>query len=216
MIERIVAPTVATAEQFGAPTEARLFAEEQLRIATAVDNRRREFAGVRWCARQAMTQLGVPAAAILPGERGAPQWPTGVVGSMTHCDGYRAAALATDRSVLAIGIDAEPHGPLPEGVLRAVSLAAERAWLDRAPARLHWDRLLFSAKESTYKAWYPLTGRWLGFEDAHIVFDEAGTFTVAFLVAPPQVRGRELAGFTGQWLVSDGLVLTAVVLSAAP
>ena len=34
-----------------------------------------------------------------------------------------------------------------------------------------WDRLLFSAKEAVYKAWYPLAERWLGFEDALIAID---------------------------------------------
>lgn len=212
MIELIVPPAVAVAEQFGVATDAELFAAERMRIARAVDKRRREFAGVRWCARQAMAQLGVPEAAILPDERGAPQWPAGVVGSMTHCEGYRAAALALEGTVLAIGIDAEPHGPLPDGVLRVVSLPAERDWLQRAPAGVHWDRLLFSAKESTYKAWYPLTGRWLGFEDAHIVFDNGGTFTSALTVEPPTVGTRVLRQFTGRWLVAEGLVLTAVVL----
>ncbi len=36
-----------------------------------------------------------------------------------------------------------------------------------------WDRLLFSAKESVYKAWFPLTGRWLGFEEAAITINPA-------------------------------------------
>lgn len=216
MIERILAPTVVGVEQFGVPTDAMLFAEEQRRIARAVDKRRREFASVRWCARQAMAQLGVPDAAIVPGQRGAPGWPAGVVGSMTHCEGYRAAALARSDTVLGIGIDAEPHGPLPAGVLGAVSVGAERDWLVQAPAGVHWDRLLFSAKEATYKAWYPLTGRWLGFEDARISIDPAGTFTATFLITPPQVDGRVVEQFRGRWLVSDGLVLTAVVLRAVP
>ncbi|MEO9221807.1 MAG: 4'-phosphopantetheinyl transferase superfamily protein [Mycobacteriaceae bacterium] len=216
MIERLVPSAVAVAEQFGAPGEAELFPDEQARIARAVAKRRQEFSSVRWCARQAMAQLGVPAAAVLPGERGAPQWPTGVVGSMTHCEGYRAAALARSGTFLGIGIDAEPHGALPQGVLQAVSLPEERKWLDCAPGGVHWDRLLFSAKESTYKAWYPLTGRWLGFEDALIHIDPAGTFTATFLVAPPQVAGRTLTQLTGRWLVSQSLVLTAIVLTASP
>ncbi len=216
MIERLVPSAVAVAEQFGAPGEAELFPGEQVRIARAVAKRRQEFSSVRWCARQAMTQLGVPAAAVLPGERGAPQWPTGVVGSMTHCEGYRAAALARSGTILGIGIDAEPHGALPEGVLEAVSLPEEREWLEHAHGGVHWDRLLFSAKESTYKAWYPLTGRWLGFADARIGIDPAGTFTATFLVAPPQVAGRTLTRLTGRWLVSQSLVLTAIVLNAAP
>ena len=39
-----------------------------------------------------------------------------------------------------------------------------------APA-ICWDRLLFSAKESVYKAWFRATGRWLGFEDAEVTID---------------------------------------------
>ena len=75
---------------------------------------------------------------VLPGERGAPRWPAGVVGSMTHCAGYRAAALVRAADLASLGIDAEPHGPLPEGVLRRVALPAERERLraaGRAPAR---------------------------------------------------------------------------------
>lgn len=91
---------------------------------------------------------------------------------MTHCAGYRAAAAARARDVVTIGIDAEPHAVLPDGVLDVVALPEERAWiyeLARSAEEVHRDRLLFSAKESVYKAWFPLTGRWLGFEDAELV-----------------------------------------------
>src|SRR5262249_26788805 len=145
--------------------------------------RRREFVSVRHCARQAMGKLGVEPAPILKGERGVPLFPRGVVGSLTHCDGYRGAVLGYSMAVRSVGIDAEPHGPLPDGVLDAVSLPDERDWLatvlSERPAaagdEIHWDRLLFCAKEATYKAWFPLTYRWLGFEDAHITFTLDGT-----------------------------------------
>ena len=45
------------------------------------------------------------------------------------------------------------------------------AALARAVPLTHWGRLLFSAKEAVYKAWYPLTGRWLGFEEARLTID---------------------------------------------
>lgn len=108
---------------------------------------------------------------VLPGERGAPRWPEGLVGSMTHCDGYRAAALVRATDLASLGIDAEPHTPLPDGILPSVSLPAERVRLARLTAgqpAVHWDRLLFSAKESVYKTWFPLTGKWLDFEEADI------------------------------------------------
>ncbi|AWS44386.1 4'-phosphopantetheinyl transferase [Streptosporangium sp. 'caverna'] len=214
MIEKILPSWVASAEAFDDPPGVTLFPEEEAVIARAVDRRRREFTTARHCARQALAQLGLPAVPILPGERRAPEWPDGVVGSITHCAGYRAAAVSLE--ALAVGIDAEPHEPLPDGVLTAVSLEEERDALARLGGRIHWDRMLFSAKESVYKAWFPLARRWLGFEEAHITLDPSGAFTARLLVPGPLVDGRELTGFTGRWLVTDGLVITAIALPKSP
>jgi 4'-phosphopantetheinyl transferase EntD len=75
--------------------------------------------------------------------------------------------------------------------------------------------MLFSAKESVYKAWFPLTQRWLGFEDASITIDPAeGTFTARLLVAGPVLGDGPLTGFTGRWLVGDGLIITAIAVPA--
>ena len=104
-------------------------------------------------------ELGVPPAPILKGEKGEPCWPDGVVGSLTHCDGYRGAAVGRHGTVRSVGIDAEPHDVLPNGVLEAISLPAERAEISGLPTGLHWDRILFCAKEATYKAWFPVTRR---------------------------------------------------------
>jgi 4'-phosphopantetheinyl transferase EntD len=214
MIEKILPPWVASAEVFDDPPGVTLFPEEEAVIARAVDRRRREFTTARHCARQALAQLGLPAAPILPGERRAPEWPDGVVGSITHCAGYRAAAVSLE--ALAVGIDAEPHEPLPEGVMASVSLPQEREALARLDDQVHWERLLFSAKESVYKTWFPLARRWLGFEEAHITLSPSGTFTARLLVPGPLVDGRELTGFAGRWLVADGLVITAIALPKSP
>ena len=100
-------------------------------VARAVDRRRAEFTTVRTCARIALGRLGLPPAPLLTGSKREPLWPAGVVGSITHCDGYRAAAVARASEVAAIGIDAEPHDPLPDGILDRVTLPAERAHLAR-------------------------------------------------------------------------------------
>lgn len=80
-------------------------------------------------ARAALAAHSLPGRAILPGPRGEPQWPAGDAGSITHCDGYRACAAALLGDVAAIGIDAEPNCPLPDGVLEDVAVPAERSWL---------------------------------------------------------------------------------------
>jgi 4'-phosphopantetheinyl transferase EntD len=217
VIEELLPPPVAAVEAFEDLPGAELFPEEQAVIGRAVEKRRREFTTARACARAALARLGQPPVAILPGERGAPGWPPGIVGSITHCAGYRAAAVAPAAAVLAIGLDAEPDGPLPDGVLGAVSLPAERdrlAGLARSAPGPNWDRMLFCAKETVYKAWFPLTGRWLGFEEADVTLDPAaGTFTARLLVAGPEVDGRELTAFEGRWLARRGLIVTAICVA---
>ncbi|MGH8920694.1 MAG: 4'-phosphopantetheinyl transferase family protein, partial [Actinomycetes bacterium] len=126
MIEKILPGVVACAEAFDDPPDAVLYPSEEAVISRAVEKRRREFRTVRHCARQALRELGLPPVAVLTGEHREPLWPPGVVGSMTHCTGYRAAAVARSRDLRTVGIDAEPHQPLPPDVLTAIALADEQ------------------------------------------------------------------------------------------
>jgi 4'-phosphopantetheinyl transferase EntD len=220
MIRRILPPQVAAAESFGDDAAAELFPEEHLVMARATESRRREFATGRACARAALGQLGCPAVAVLPGPGGAPQWPEGVTGSITHCVGYRAAAVGLTRDVVSLGVDAEPNEALPDhGMLELIALDEERVRLGELAAGMPgvcWDRLLFSAKESVYKTWFPLARRWLGFESADIVIDpREGTFTARLLVPGPLVNGSPLTSLSGGWLADQGLLVTAVVIPAA-
>lgn len=216
----LAAAPVTVVETREDPADPYLFPEETAAVAKAVDKRRREFATVRQCARTALAELGVPAVPILPGPKGAPRWPDGIVGSMTHCAGYRAAVVARASAVVSVGVDAEPAAPLSDpDVLRLVSDETERAALAELGVRhpdVPWDRLLFSAKESVYKTWFPLTGRWLGFEEARVDLGPDGGFTAQLLVPGPTVAGREVTGFRGNWLIRDGIAVTAIVLPLTP
>ena len=219
MLERIL-PDAAVVVATSGDLEVPLFPEEEAVLGRPVEKRRREFVTARACARQALGRLGLPEQAIPAGPKGEPRWPTGVVGSITHCAGYRACALARDVELVTIGVDAELDEPLPAGLLPDIALPEERHRL-RALASIDptisWDRLLFSAKEAVYKAWFPLARQWLGFEDATLTIDRArGTFSAHLLVPGPTVRGAVLDGFAGRWLATDGLLLTAIALPARP
>jgi 4'-phosphopantetheinyl transferase EntD len=217
LLSTVVPGSVAAAEIYDDPPGLKPLPREEPLIARAVAKRRNEFITVRHCARVALAELGIPPAPILKGDKGEPCWPDGVVGSLTHCDGYRGAVVGRAEQVRSVGIDAEPHGPLPNGVLEAVSLPPERRELAAMPDALHGDRILFCAKEATYKAWYPLTRRWLGFEDARIMFDvepdgTTGEFVSQILIDSTALSGPPLTALRGRWSVRDGLVLTAIVL----
>ncbi|MEV0027362.1 4'-phosphopantetheinyl transferase superfamily protein [Streptomyces atroolivaceus] len=221
MIERLLPAYVACADTYETDAPAgSLYPEEARLVATSVDRRKHEFAAVRACARRAMADLGVPAAPVMRGHRGMPLWPDGTVGSMTHCDGYRAAVLARASQVRAVGIDAEPNEPLPPGVWEVISGPSERARtpLGASGRTVHWDRLLFSAKESVFKTWFPLTRVELDFLEADITFRTSpgtgteGTFTAELsLTAPDMPRSYE-----GRWLIDGGFAVTAIVLPVSP
>jgi 4'-phosphopantetheinyl transferase EntD len=216
VIEDVLPLKVASVDTFEDQLGDGIFPEEAAVISRAVDKRRREFSTVRSCARLALATLGLEPQPILPDADGAPSWPPGVVGSMTHCDGYRAAAVAWSSQIACIGIDAEPHDQLPDEVLGIVATPREQEELieltDRDPSKC-WDRLLFSAKESLYKAWFPLTRTWLGFEDVHVIIaPDAGTFVGRLLVPGPIIDGNRLDEIPGRWAVRNGLVATAVAV----
>jgi 4'-phosphopantetheinyl transferase EntD len=219
MIERILPSQIAAVESFGDDPAAELFPQEHVFIARAVESRRREFATARACARAALARLGRSAVAVLPGPGGAPQWPEGVTGSITHCVGYRAAAVALTTDIASFGVDAEPNEALPDrGMLELIAIDNERIRLGELATEMPdicWDRLLFSAKESVYKTWYPLARCWLGFESADIVIDpREGTFTARLLVPGPIVSGEPLTRLSGRWLADKGFVVTAAMVPA--
>jgi 4'-phosphopantetheinyl transferase EntD len=239
VIERLLPVEVASAETRDDLLDESLYPEEQALVGSAVAKRRREFLSARACARRALVSLGLPPQPIASGEHGEPLWPSGVVGSITHCDGYRACALGRAPAVIGLGIDAEPNLSLPAGVLEAIVRPEEEPMLVRlrasAPA-VSWDRLLFSAKESVYKAWFPLARRPLGFEDAILRIELAeddpsgrqgrsgsqtqaphadgggahGRFVARLLVDGARLGETTLTGFSGAWLACDGLLLTAI------
>jgi enterobactin synthetase component D / holo-[acyl-carrier protein] synthase len=222
MLEAIVPDGVYVAESFGdGGDDAVLLPAEAAAVAAAGPQRRREFAAVRACARRALASAGFEPGPVPRGPAGAPVWPPGVVGSMTHCNGYRACAIGRTDAFAAIGIDAEPHEPLPDGVLAMAASERERAALAKLAADdpgVCWAKVLFSAKEAIFKARSPATGRWLGFADANVEINADGTFA-ARLAGPRTSAGgaRTSAGgavtvYHGRWLVGHGLIATAVVV----
>lgn len=216
MIFEILPSAVASACAYCDHDGAALFPGEARLIARAVDARHQAFATGRACARRALAELGVEPVEILADQRGAPLWPAGVVGSITHCEGYRASAVAWRDEVACIGIDAEPASDaLPRGVLRRIASEWERtslSWLRAVQNDIAWDRLLFSAKESVYKAWYPLTGRRLGFLDAQVTIHAGGTFDARLSVPGPLIADRPRQNFAGRWIMRDDLMVTAVTV----
>jgi len=147
-----------------------LDAERSL-IKKAVEKRRREFSAGRYCARQALKALGFEDTPIMHDQNGAPLWPQGIVGSITHSTTHAAAAVAQDSRLHGLGIDMETVSRVSPAITNKILTAPELATLQCHPDPAEQQRLLallFSAKESIYKCLHPLLQCRISFEDAHI------------------------------------------------
>ena len=186
--------------------------DERVAIARAVPMRRAEFRTGRVLARRALTAIGAPVATLPVSRSGAPHWPGGVVGTITHCSGVRACAVARRDDHAGIGIDATPARPLPPGVLRRIAdvsddrvargLAALRRTGVESP-----DSVLLAAAEATAKARTAAQDGWFGIDGAHVELRPDGSFTALAR------RGPAFAA-TGRWAVDRGTARAGIVLAA--
>lgn len=218
-------PGTYAEECFGDLVPDLVLPDELEAVRTATAARRREFHTVRALARRALAGLTPEAPmrygvhSLLPDARGAPVWPAGIVGSMTHSRDYRAAVVAKSSTYAAIGLDAESNRTLPPEVCEVVCRPEERSMIDalsRQEPSLAWSCVVFSAKESIYKAWYPLTGAWLDFDEVSVQVEHGSQTFRARLPAHVGAGGVSTSEeMTGRWLATADLILTTAYLSSS-
>jgi 4'-phosphopantetheinyl transferase EntD len=134
-------------------------------FAGTVTSVRRASGAARIVARRLLAQLGHADWSLPKTASGAPDWPAGIVGSMSHDAHLAVAAIATRAAFCALGIDVEPAEALAPDLLDIVATPRERAAIHHDPCG---GRLLFAAKEAVYKAVHPLDGTFLDHHDVEI------------------------------------------------
>lgn len=142
-------------------------------LAKAVPSRQAEFLAGRLAALSALKEAGcADPGTLAPGPDRAPLWPRGFVGSITHVPGYVSAAVARSSRLRGIGRDTERL--LDERTaleIRVQALKPEEIEDQAAsglPIPLHTG-LIFSAKESLYKAIAPIARKYFDFQDALVI-----------------------------------------------
>jgi enterobactin synthetase component D len=186
----------------------------------ACPRRRAELLAGRWCAAEAMAELTGERLPVGVNEDRSPAWPPGLVGSITHAEGYAAAVVARSSEVLGLGLDTERilTNKAWEGIAGSVMLPEERALqASRRLAPNEFGTLIFSAKESAYKCLFPHAGRVLEFHEVRIteIVPEAGRFTFSLLVGLGEKFPRGFAA-RGSYRFADGRVHTAVEYTRLP
>jgi enterobactin synthetase component D len=191
-------------------------------LAVAAPKRRRDYLAGRYCARQALSQLD-PELARSPIEIGAarePVWPEGIVGSITHTDGFASAVAARASDVTGLGVDAEREPPssdlahLEHQIVSPVEADALKASdLPRSTRTL----LAFSAKEAIFKCFYPRARQLWEFHEVEIVRidPERGSFLARGASSRAAAIWPRL-GVDGRFLIRDGRVYTGACVRTPP
>ena len=152
-------------------------AEEQLADSISNSKRREQFLMGRAAAHLALkslTRSDTERYSIGRGGAGEPLWPEGIVGSISHTDGAGVAVVGPKTEFEGLGIDIErTTRTISEGALKKIALPAERVWITDDPKQQKLRALqLFCAKESIYKAYYPVTKKQMTFKDAFVRWEE--------------------------------------------
>ena len=150
-------------------------------IASAAPNRQKEFVAGRQLARALSDQLGLPPAPLRHGEDRSPIWPNDRTGSLSHCDTLCVAAVGKRSAVQSVGVDVETIGRVEQKLWPTLFTEKEADYFSSlAPETIALETtLFFSAKESFYKCQYPLTQKWVGFQDVEITRADSHALTIA-------------------------------------
>ncbi|WP_323763810.1 4'-phosphopantetheinyl transferase family protein [Marinovum sp.] len=136
-------------------------------LSRAVPKRRAEFLAGRLLAREALARFG-RAGAIGRDAHGAPVWPEGVQGSISHSHGTVGVWLGQGAATLGLDLEALADPRATRAICHTVLTGGDRALIGDSPdAAL--ATAVFSAKEALYKALFPRIGRFFGFDHAEIV-----------------------------------------------
>jgi enterobactin synthetase component D len=193
-------------------------------LGSATAARQLEYRLGRVCAGAAIATLdsALPAFAVPMGADGAPSWPEGLVGSITHTAGFFWAAAGRVSEISALGIDAETiiNRPRAARVIRRIVRRREIAALQDALADDGCVALTlaFSAKEAFFKAARPRIHRGFDWLDAHVGLtsrqNDTGTFTVEVRrsVCPELPEGTT---FDGRFRIDSVRAYTAVCAAHA-
>ena len=187
----------------------------------SLPKRKAQFLAGRFCAREAILRLapGGGAVGTLPQDADrCPVWPPGLVGSISHTDTFATAAVATRGAARGLGVDVEPVVNR-EAAADLTGFAASADEIQRV-ARAGLDRLtsltlIFSAKESLFKALFSAHRRGFDYLDCALVRVDPGERRFSIRLEAPFDAAFEVAELSGRYELIGGEVRTGVVLPSS-
>lgn len=182
----------------------------------AVSKRKAEFLAGRWLARQALALFGIENVFVSRNEDRTPQWPPGFMGSISHNSDTALCAVHRERGIGGVGIDIEAwlSPMLASDIHHVIISSQEQALLLNKSSSItfsHFLTLIFSAKESLFKALYPRVQCWFDFLDVQVLDIDWQEKTFS-LVLMKTLATNIQAGqhFSGRFSTTERAVITLI------
>lgn len=182
----------------------------------AIKKRQVEFLAGRYCVRLCFESFGLASVPeITSHEDRSPAWPEGWVGSISHARSLATAVLARNTTLAGVGIDIEQIIEKPTPQL-AQHICYDDAELEQVMDRLKLPRdlaltLIFSSKESLYKALYPRLKIFFGFHAAALRVLDDGSLMVQLLNDLGDLFQRGQAWNVRYRLINEGSLETLLM-----
>lgn len=186
-----------------------VFSREKGRL-IAPRRRDAELAAGRVCARRALERLGEGKVVVGIEPDGAPAWPQGIVGAISHSGGFAVAAVARSSELDGVGVDLMAVRRLADGCANLFCASSELQWLERPSEadRPHRILVLFSAKESVQKCARHLLAQ---LPDMQVIEVNISPGPERFTARVDGLSGMDWAG---RYAVEAGLLFSAVTARA--
>ncbi len=194
--------------------------ELPLALKSAAKKRLAEFVAGRIAARQALQQLGCHHHSVVGrADDGRPLWPQSVIGSISHQGNSACCAVAWDTCYTVLGVDIEQYmtAGVAANTQALIMQPKEHAIVQQL---MHGDEslsapkmltLLFSAKESLYKALYPAVLKYFDFLDASVrVLDRRQAYFSLGLDVDLTKNIKKDDLYAGRFLLRENDLLTLV------
>ncbi len=188
------------------------------RLGPAQPKRRMQFLAGRVCARGAIERIrpNLSTWALPQDGDGCPMWPQELVGSISHSANVATAAVALRSDARGLGVDVEPvmsrEAAADVAPLVASDDETRRVAQTAGLGRLEALTLVFSAKESLFKALFPPTRRHFDYLDCEVVRLDLEARVLFLTFKPPFDAVFGAGEFSGRYALADGDVWTGVLV----
>ena len=190
-----------------------LFQSETKHVRNVSPKRYKDFSTGRWCARQAMTRLGIAHKPICAGTMREPIWPEGITGSISHTTNYYCAAISKEKR--SIGVDAQTlDETLTLDEFTLILTHNEISSIKEQCKKNYYEGLTiaFSCKESIFKSLYPITKQFFDFKDVFIRLDFNKFLFTAILLTNLSSEFGVGIELTGQFWFFNNLVVSMITI----